>query len=364
MDEKRLERLKKICNQINKQVDKAGIFPLGSTEREELKRFSSGIPSLDEAIGGGWPLGRMVEIFGGESSGKSTLCYHAISEFQKAFPDEDVAYIDSEFSFDAKYAEDVGVNVDQILFQQPETGEDAFNVIDCLFKAGVKMVIVDSVAALTPRVELEKDIGEVSMGTTARLMSQGLKRLAAETSKADGFLMFTNQIRDKIGVIGWGEKTTTSGGKALPFYASIRVKLASMGTEKEGDVAICSKVKAVIKKNKTAPPLREAQFSITYGIGVDSIADLFDTALRLGIVTKAGAWYSYGAQRLGQGRAACLVLFRETPAMLEKLKQDLLTAKQNTKNVSIKKPKIAEDSDSSTETEVESTDEEISVEDV
>lgn len=339
IDAKKLERLKKISESINKTVKNAGVTWLGSTDRVELKRFTSGVPSLDEAMGGGWPLGRIIELYGAESTGKTTVCYHAIAEFQKAFPDDIVAWIDSEYSFDHVYAEKVGVNADEILFQQPDSGEDAMNVIKYLLLQGVKLIIVDSVAALTPRAELEKEIGERTVGETARLMSSGLKQLVAEASKNSALIMFTNQTREKIGVM-YGDKTTTPGGKALKFYASIRLELKNMGQEKENDVSVCLKVKAICKKNKTFPPSREALYTITFGVGIDSIADCFNEAVLLNVVQKSGSWFAFNGSRIGQGKATALAYMRDNKDAGEEMKKLLQEAKASGKVKGIKKPKI------------------------
>ncbi len=339
MDAKKLERLKKISEAVNKVVKNAGVTWLGSTDKVELKRFTTGVSSLDDATGGGWPLGRMVELYGGESTGKTTLCYHAIAEFQKAFPDEFVAWIDSEYSFDHAYSEKMGVDADSILFQQPESGEDAMNVIRHLLAQGVKLIIIDSVAALTPRRELENALGAATVGETARLMSQSLKQFAAEASKQNALLMFTNQQRDKINV-SWGEKQTTPGGRALKFYSSIRVELKNMGMEKEGDIPVCLKVKAVCKKNKTFPPMREASYTITFGVGIDSVADVVNEAIAAGIVQKAGSWFSFNGAKIGQGKATALAFMRENSDSFEEMKKLLQEAKANGKVKALKKPKI------------------------
>lgn len=361
---KQLERLKNITGSINKAVKNAGVTFLGNQERVELKRFTSGVQSLDDAMGGGWPLGRLVELYGSESTGKTTLCYHAIAEFQKAFPDEFIAWIDSEYSFDQTYAEKVGVVSDTIIFQQPECGEDAMNVIKHLLLNDVKLIIVDSVAALTPRAELEKDIGERTIGETARLMSSGLKILVAEASKHNSIIMFTNQQRDKIGFTGYGEKSTTPGGRALKFYASIRVELKNLGTEKEGDIPVCLKVKAICKKNKTFPPMREANYTITFGVGVDAIADYFNDAVTLNVVQKAGAWFSFNGTRIGQGKATALAYIRDNKEAYEEMKKLMAEVKASGKVKALKKPKIGplvtqdEDEESSFSSEPEESSEE------
>ena len=330
MDKAREARLKKYCDAINAAVPKAAMTYIGSEEREPLERFSTGSASLDEACGGGWPIGRIVELYGSESSGKTTLCYHAIAEFQKKYPDLDICWVDSEYSFDPDYASKLGVNVEQVLIQQPESGEDAFNVLKHLLIQGVKLIVVDSVAALTPRAELEKNIGERTIGEAARLASSGLKQIVAEASRHDAIVIFTNQMRDKIGVM-YGDKSTTPGGRALKFYASIRVDVRAIGTEKEGEEVVSIKVKAMCKKNKTAPPMRDANFVITFGVGIDNVAEIFDLAVKYGIVEKSGGWFDYEGTRLAQGRASCLEVFRQDKAKFDKLRERVESISQGNK---------------------------------
>lgn len=344
IDPKKLERLKKITAAVNKTVKDAGVTFLGGGERITLKRFTSGIPGLNDALGGGWPIGRLVELYGGESTGKTTLCYHAIAEFQKLFPDEIVAWIDSEHSFEQDYADRVGVKSDEMIFQQPETGEDALEVIKQLILGGVKLIVVDSVAALTPRAEREKQFGDRTMGETARLMSTALKQLAGDASKNDAIIFFTNQTREKIGVM-YGDKTTTPGGKALKFYASIRLELRNMGIEKDGDIPVNIKIKALCKKNKTFPPMRTADYTITFGVGVDAVVDVFDSAVKWGVIEKSGAWYAFNGSRLGQGKAASLDCVRNNSTLLEEIKTKYLEVKATGKPLvpvvkGVKKPKI------------------------
>jgi recombination protein RecA len=325
VDTKKADRLRKICENINKSYNggKDGnkiVTYIGDNEREPLKRISSGCPQLDEALGGGWPVGRIVEIYGSEGAGKTTLCYHAIESFQRENAEGEVAWIDSEFSFDPDYAEQIGVDVDSILFHQPENGEQALEVVARLMSQSVKLIIVDSVAALTPRAEIEGEMGAYHVGTQARLMSQAMRKLTGETSRNNVILMFTNQERDKIGVM-YGSKHTTPGGRALRFYASIRLELRTMGQEKDGDRPVAVRVKAIAKKNKTAPPLRAANFVVTFGRGIDGIAGLLDVAVEKNVVEKAGAWYNFGELRLGQGKQNSLEFLRNSPETVEEIKQ-------------------------------------------
>jgi len=326
MDDKKKERLKEICNNINKSLGSKSsdkiITYIGDSEREPLKRISSGCDQLDVALGGGWPLGRIVEIYGSESSGKTTLCYHAIKSFQDSDIGGEVAWVDSEFSFDPEYAQEIGVDVNSILFHQPEHGEQALDVVNKLMSQGVKLIVVDSVAALTPRAEIEGEMGSYHVGTHARLMSQAMRKLTGETSRNDVLLMFTNQERDKIGVM-YGSKHTTPGGRALRFYSSIRLELRATGQEKDGDVSVAVRVKAITKKNKVAPPFRIANYIITFGKGIDRIAALFDDAVGSGIIEKSGAWYSFNSERLGQGKQNALEILRSTQKYVDEISKKL-----------------------------------------
>jgi len=323
----RLKRIKAICDGINKgphggDNHDALVF-LGQSEAKALERFSTGARKLDSALGGGWPRGRICEVYGPESGGKSTICLHAIAEFQKKYPDEDVAIIDSEFSFDVAYASDIGVDVELLIVHQPETGEQALNILEQLIMSDVGMVVVDSVAALTPKAELEGDIGDSHVANTARLMSQGLRKIIRAASMKNSFVLFTNQVRAKIGVM-FGKKTTEPGGNALKFYASCRVEIVRIGSDKEGDDKVANRVKAVVTKNKTAAPFREAHFAITFGLGIDSVVDILDAALESNVVQKSGSWFNHGKTRLGQGRAKTLELLRENPEMIAQIEAEVV----------------------------------------
>lgn len=348
MDAKLAARLKTICANVNKEVPGAGATWLANTDKFDFNRFSSQIPSLDEVLGGGWPLGKIVEIFGAPSTGKTTLCYHAISEFQRSFPSEPIAWIDSEASIDPPYAQKIGVDIEPLIIQTPDTGEQAFNTIRHLLKNGVKMIVVDSVAALVPEAERAKAFGEKTMGEAARLMSIALKQLTMDVFNAGAILMFTNQTRDKIGVM-YGEKSTTPGGKALGFYASIRLELRPLGFEKEGEKVVCTKIKATGKKNKTAAPCKFTEYTITFGLGVDGIVDTLNTAIDYGIVEKAGAWFSYNGAKIGCGKAAALehfkkggdTLFGELKAAVDAAKLTGKVIKPIAVAAKVKKPKVA-----------------------
>lgn len=321
----RLKKIKSICDAINKgkwggENKDACIF-LGDKESKLIDRWTSCNNELDNALGGGWPIGRIIEIYGNESSGKSSICYHAIAEFQKRFPEEEVAIVDTEFAFDLTYAKNLGVVTEYLIVHQPESGEQALNVLEQLIESGVKLVIVDSVAGLTPQVEMTGEIGDVQVATQARLMSSGLRRLVSKIGRANATVIFTNQIRDIINKFGFGEKTTTSGGKALKFYSSIRVELKKVGQEKVGEVVISSKIKAVIKKNKTFPPFKVANFIITFGCGIDSVAAILDQAIDKKVIKKSGAWFNFGETRLGQGRQNVIDFLKNNSELLKEIEK-------------------------------------------
>ena len=330
----REERIRGICDSINKGdfggEKEDAVTYLGSSESVSMERFPSGCSDLDDALGGGWPKGRFIEIFGPESGGKTTLVLHAVAEHQKKYPDEDVALIDTEFAFDEEYAKALGVDTRYLIVCQPESGEQALNVLSQLIKKGVKCLVVDSVAALTTKAELEGDIGDIHVGEQARLMSQALRRLVQETGSRGTTVFWTNQVREKIGIV-WGDKNTTPAGHALKHYASIRVNVVRIGTVKEKingeDIAVCNKTKADVKKNKTAPPFRVAEFYISYGHGIDTAAALLDGALARKVITKRGAWLFCDGEQVAQGRMAVLDLIRTDPVWNKKISDALEDAK-------------------------------------
>jgi recombination protein RecA len=330
-EQEREERLSKICAAINKGdfggANQDAVTYLGSREVITIQRFSSECPALDWALGGGWPEGRFIELFGPESGGKTTLLLHAMASYQKTYPDRDVGFIDTEYAFDEEYAAALGVNTKYLIVCQPDSGKQALNVGKQLIQLGVGLVGVDSVAALTTEEELAGDLGDITVGAQARLLSPAMRQLAAEVGKRRATIIWTNQLREKIGVT-YGDKTTTPGGRALRHYASVRVNIARIASVKEGPkdapIFVANKVRANVKKNKTAPPFRRADFYIAFGTGIDREGAILDMALDKKIAFKRGSYiYTWNSELLGQGRAAALEFMRENPNMTDEMEKRL-----------------------------------------
>ena len=307
---------------IEKQFGRGSIMRLGSRERQQVDAIPTGSIALDLALGvGGIPRGRVTEIFGPESSGKTTLCQHVLAEAQRR--GGVVAFIDVEHALDPGYAKACGVNVDDLLVSQPDTGEQALEITETLIRSGgVDCVVVDSVAALVPRAEIEGEMGDSFVGIQARLMSQALRKLTGAVSRSNTALVFTNQLREKIGVM-FGNPETTPGGRALKFYASVRLDMRRIETIKQGTDAIGSRVRVKVVKNKVAPPFRVAEFDVMYGTGVSREGGLLDVGVASGIVGKTGAWFQYADTRLGQGREAAKEFLRQNPDVAQQLETEI-----------------------------------------
>ncbi|HYE14245.1 MAG TPA: recombinase RecA [Pyrinomonadaceae bacterium] len=310
---------------IEKKFGKGSIMRLGEREVVDIPAISTTSLSLDAAMGvGGVPRGRIIEIFGPESSGKTTLALHIVAEAQKA--GGVAAYIDAEHAMDAEYAGKLGVNVDELLISQPDSGEQALEIAEALVRSnGVDVIVIDSVAALVPRAELDGEMGDSLPGLQARLMSQALRKLTAIVGQTNTSLIFINQIREKIGVM-FGSPETTTGGRALKFYSSLRVDIRRIGAIKDGDRFVGNRTKVKIVKNKVAPPFRECEFDIVYGEGISREGDVLDLAVAHRIVEKSGAWFSYSGERLGQGRENAKQTLKDNPEMLRRVENDVRKA--------------------------------------
>ncbi len=319
-DEKNEKRkvLETAMAQIDRQYGKGSIMWLGEDRIVNVAVIPTGSLSLDVALGvGGVPRGRVIEIFGPESSGKTTLALHIVAEAQKR--SGLAAFVDAEHALDAVYARNLGVDTDNLLISQPDTGEQALEITETLVRSGaLDVVVVDSVAALVPRAEIEGEMGDAQMGLQARLMSQAMRKLTAAISKSKTSVIFINQIREKIGVM-FGNPETTTGGRALKFYSSVRLDIRRIAAVKEGENLVGNRTKVKVVKNKVAPPFREAQFDIIYGEGISWIGDLLDLAVQNNIIEKSGTWFSYGDERLGQGRANVKRYLEDNPELLNVL---------------------------------------------
>jgi recombination protein RecA len=303
--------------QIEKQFGKGAIMKMGDAHAQQVECVPTGSISLDLALGGGIPKGRIIEIYGPESSGKTTLTLHAIAEVQRA--GGTAAFIDAEHALDPAYAQRIGVDVENLLLSQPDNGEQALEIAETLVRSNaVDLVVVDSVAALVPRAEIEGDMGDSHMGLQARLMSQALRKLTGVISRSKTTVVFINQIRMKIGVM-FGNPETTTGGNALKFYASVRMDIRRIGQIKQGDSVIGNRTRVKVVKNKIAPPFREAEFDIMYNQGISRSGDILDLAVTNNIVEKAGAWFAYGEGKIGQGREAAKTYLEENPKVMEEI---------------------------------------------
>ena len=321
----RLKALQAAMAKIEKDFGKGSIMKLGDESVEDVDTIPTGSLSLDAALGvGGYPKGRIIEIFGPESSGKTTLALHAIAEAQKA--GGLAAFIDAEHALDRFYAAKLGVNTDDLLISQPDNGEQALEIADQLIRSSaIDIIVIDSVAALTPKAEIEGDMGDNKVGLQARLMSQALRKLTSSISKTDTTCIVINQLREKMGIM-FGNPETTTGGNALKFYASVRLDIRRVTTLKDGDTPIGNQVRVKIVKNKVAPPFRKAEFEITFGEGISRAGEIVDLGVELGILKKSGSWFSYGETRLGQGRDAVKKLIKDNPELSEEIEAQIAEA--------------------------------------
>ena len=314
----KLKALQATLDKIEKDFGKGTIMKLGDQPKFDVSIIPTGSIALDHALGiGGYPRGRVIEIYGPESSGKTTLAIHAIAEAQKA--GGIAAMIDAEHAFDRTYAKKLGVNVDTLLISQPDNGEQALEIADSLIRSGaIDIVVIDSVAALTPKAEIEGDMGDSKMGLQARLMSQALRKLTANISKTNTCCIFINQLREKIGVL-FGNPETTTGGNALKFYASVRLDVRKTQQLKDGDDATGNRARVKVVKNKMAPPFRTAEFDIVFGEGISKLGEIVDLGVELGVIKKSGSWFSYNDSKLAQGRDAVKQLLRDNPELCEEI---------------------------------------------
>ena len=316
--QEKLKALELTLDKIEKGYGKGTIMKLGDQAVADVSVIDSGSISINLALGvGGYPRGRVIEIFGPEASGKTTLALHAIAEAQKK--GGIAAFIDAEHAFDRFYAEKLGVDIENLLISQPDNGEQALEITDHLIRSGaIDIIVIDSVAALTPKAEIEGEMGDAKLGLQARLMSQALRKLTANISKTKTCCVFINQLREKIGVM-FGNPETTTGGNALKFYASVRVDIRKLSQLKEGEEITGNRTKVKIVKNKVAPPFKKAEFDIVYGEGISRTGELIDIATELGLIKKSGSWFSYGDTKLGQGRDAVKQLLKDNPELAEEM---------------------------------------------
>ncbi|AXX96292.1 MULTISPECIES: recombinase RecA [Arcobacter] len=324
MDENQKKSLELAIKQIDKTFGKGTLIRLGDKVVIPTETISTGSLGLDLALGvGGLPKGRVIEIYGPESSGKTTLTLHAIAEAQKA--GGVCAFIDAEHALDVKYAKDIGVDTDNLLVSQPDFGEQALEILETVIRSGaVDLIVVDSVAALTPKVEIDGDMDDQQVGVQARLMSKALRKITGLLNKMNCTVIFINQIRMKIGMTGYGSPETTTGGNALKFYSSVRLDIRRIATLKQGENSIGNRVKVKVVKNKVAAPFKQAEFDIMFGEGISKTGELVDYGVKLDIVDKAGAWFSYGDQKIGQGRENAKVFLKDNPEIAREIENKIL----------------------------------------
>lgn len=325
VNSEKLKALQLTLDKLEKTYGKGTIMKLGDSQVEQIEAISTGSLGLDIALGiGGLPKGRIVEIYGPESSGKTTLAIHAIASVQKT--GGIAAIIDAEHAFDRFYAEKLGVNTENLLISQPDNGEQALEIADNLIRSGaIDLVVIDSVAALTPKAEIEGEMGDSRMGLQARLMSQALRKLTGSISKTGCCCIFINQLREKIGIM-FGNPETTTGGNALKFYASVRLDIRRISQLKEGDTVMGNRARVKVIKNKVAPPFRQAEFDIIFGEGISKVGEIIDIGVEKGIIKKAGSWFSYEDTKLGQGRDAVKSIFMENPDLAEEIETKIKEA--------------------------------------
>ncbi|MEQ9619747.1 MAG: recombinase RecA [Deltaproteobacteria bacterium] len=328
---------------IEKQHGKGSIMRLGAgTPLPQLSVIPSGSLGLDIALGvGGFPKGRIVEIYGPEASGKTTLALHVIAEAHKQ--GGIAAFVDAEHALDPNYAKRLGVKVDELLISQPDFGEQALEIVDTLIRSGaVDVIVLDSVAALTPRAEIEGEMGDAHVGLQARLMSQALRKITATVGRSNTLVIFVNQTRMKIGTLPYMNPETTSGGTALKFYSSVRIDVRRIGSIKDGDEVAGNRVRAKVVKNKVSPPFRDAEFDIMFGNGISQTGEMVDIGTKLNVVEKSGTWFSYGGERLGQGRENARAFLKENPEIMDKLKSEILEKTGHSKKERAEEEKTGE----------------------
>ena len=342
MDKDRAKKLDTVFDQIEKQFGEGSLMKLGADNIKKIPAISTGALSIDLALGiGGVPKGRVIEIYGPEASGKTTLSLHVAAEAQKA--GGVAAFIDAEHALDPGYAKKLGVNIDELLISQPDTGEQALEIADTLVKSeGIDLLVIDSVAALVPRAELEGEMGDSLPGLQARLMSQALRKLTSSISKTNTMVVFINQLRMKIGVM-FGSPETTTGGNALKFYSSVRLDIRRIGAIKDKDNIIGNQTRVKVVKNKMAPPFKQVEFDIMYGEGISKIGEIIDLGVQADIIDKSGAWYSYKDEKIGQGRENTKQFLKDNPALLEEIETRIRSNSNTVEELMIDPPALPDD---------------------